>query len=154
MLTFKHQLSKIFLIQLILVLASCASTSNLDTSNDSLLIEMIRTRCLGNCPDYEVKIYENGNFEFRGAAHVPFIGEYSGKMDVKELKFLKDQLGNIDFFALKERYYQDISDLPTTYITYHKNGKTKKIMDYYGAPPELKALEESIQKFVFKSLPQ
>jgi len=48
------------------------------------------------------------------------------------------------FFDLEDEYKKKMTDLPTTYIYYSKAGKSKRIMDYYGAPPELKELEKTV----------
>ena len=47
---------------------------------------------------------------------------------------------------LEDEYFEHISDLPRTYIQIFD----KKILDYYGAPEELKELEVLIDKICFK----
>ena len=49
---------------------------------------------------------------------------------------------------MKEKYYEPISDLPTTYIRiYNKN-----IQDYSGSPKKLKQLENLIDNICKKAM--
>jgi len=46
------------------------------------------------------------------------------------------------FLILKKEYTSNITDLPSTIVTFSINGQEKKIVDYYGAPDKLKELEK------------
>ena len=56
------------------------------------------------------------------------------------------QPGN--FFDFKEKYYSNAVDLPTTYLYFSDKGNNKTVVDYDGAPQELKYLEERIGKLL------
>ncbi len=117
-------------------------------ADDDLLVELKRTPCYGYCPVYTVKIDKNGKGLFEGVENVEKIGGYSFKLKQDELADMEKDFLQIDFYQLKNIYDGQVSDLPTTYITYHKEGRRKKIMDYYGAPEELRSLENSIETLV------
>jgi hypothetical protein len=134
----------IFLV--FILIYSCSGMRTI--TNDDLLIEMKRTPCYGSCPVYTVKIDKNGKGLFEGMENVEKIGMFSFSLKQDELVELETAFLQIDFYQLKNIYDGLASDLPTTYITYNKDGQRKKIMDYYGAPATLRALENRIETIV------
>jgi hypothetical protein len=114
-----------------------------------LLIELKRTPCYGSCPVYTLKIDKNGKGLFDGVENVEKIGRFIFSLSQDELVELENAFLQVDFYQLRNIYDAQVSDLPTTYITYNKDGNRKKIMDYYGAPEELRTLENRIQTLVF-----
>jgi len=52
----------------------------------------------------------------------------------------------IRFFELEDKYRELITDLPTTFVTVTRGGRTKRIEDYFGAPKSLKELERAIDE--------
>ena len=125
---------------------SCSGTKTI--SEEDLLIEMKRTPCYGFCPVYTLKIGKNGKGLFEGVENVEKTGRFSFSLTSEELQELEDAFLQINFYQLQNIYNADVSDLPTTYLTYIKDGKRKKIMDYYGAPEELRTLENRIETLV------
>jgi hypothetical protein len=128
------------------LLNSCSGPKTI--SEKDLLIELERTPCYGYCPVYTVKIDKSGKGLFEGVENVDNIGRFSFSLHPDELMEIENAFNHADFYQLKNIYYGQVSDLPTTYITYIKDGKRKKIMDYYGAPEELRNLENSIETLV------
>ncbi len=129
------------------LLISCSGTSRI--TDEQIVIEMEKTACYGRCPVYTIKIDSQGTGLFVGVEHTEPLGLYSFRLKKSEIDELHSAFEEIGFFGLEDRYYDNISDLPTTYLTYRKEGREKKIMDYHGAPPELKQLESRIQELVF-----
>ena len=129
-----------------LLIASCAGSSKF--SKDNITIEMEKTSCYGSCPVYTLQIDRNGNGRFSGVENTEYIGLYSFRISDEEHLQLKQAFENVGFFDLKDKYYDNVTDLPTIYVTYRDDGRKKKIMDYYGAPPELKDLEKQIESLV------
>jgi hypothetical protein len=127
-------------------LVSCSGSSR--TAMEKLIIEMEKTGCYGQCPVYTVKIDENGRGLFIGVENTPHLGLFSFRLRVEELEGLTATFERIGFFELEDRYYDYVTDLPTTYLTYRSGSREKKVMDYYGAPKELKDLEKSIADLV------
>jgi hypothetical protein len=136
---------------ILMILVSCLviSCSGPRTiTDDDLLIELQRTPCYGSCPVYTVKIDKKGKGLFEGKENVENIGRFSFSLSQEELMELEDAFLQVDFYQLRNIYERQVSDLPTTYITYNKDGNRKKIMDYYGAPEELRSLENNIETLV------
>ena len=124
----------------------CAGTKTI--SEEDLLIEMKRTPCFGACPVYTVRIAKNGKGLFEGVENVEKIGKFIFTLSPDEIAELESAFEQAGFYQLKKIYNAEVSDLPTTYLTYNKDGRRKKIMDYYGAPEKLKSLENRIETLV------
>ena len=136
-----------FLIIIVLIqLTSCAGSARF--SEDQLIIEMEKTPCYGFCPVYTIKIDQAGHGIFKGAENTDQVGLFSFRLKKKEITDLHFAFEQTGFFELKDRYHERVSDLPTTFLSYRIDGREKKIMDYYGAPPELKNLEKQIEALV------
>jgi hypothetical protein len=88
---------------------------------------------------------------FEGVENVEHIGLFSFSLSREEIEELEEEFLGIDFFQLDSVYYASVSDLPTTYITYIKDERRKKIMDYYGAPEALRTLENRIETLVLST---
>lgn len=111
-------------------------------------IEMTKTACFGACPDYDISIDGNGIALFEGRQHAPRKGSYQLNIGQEKAKTIFDAFQNANFWAFEDEYTSNISDLPTTFLTFSHDGKSKKIKDYYGSPDELKALEKMLEELV------
>ncbi|MCK4853144.1 MAG: hypothetical protein KAT31_02755 [Bacteroidales bacterium] len=138
---------KLLMILVSFLIYSCSGPRTI--TDEDMLIELKRTPCYGSCPVYTLKIDKNGKGLFDGVENVEKIGRFSFSFSHDELVELEDAFLQVDFYQLRNIYDAQVSDLPTTYITYNKDGNRKKIMDYYGAPEELRTLENRIQTLVF-----
>lgn len=117
---------------------------------EQLVFSMEKTACLGQCPVYSLKVYQDGWAELQGTANIQYLGKYHYKFSSREVDEIRAAFEQYDFFSLDEKYYANFSDLPTTYLFYQDGGKSKKVMDYYGAPENLKNLEEYLASFLAK----
>lgn len=133
------------LIIVFVIFFSCSTLKNSKDGNNDLLISMEKTTCRGQCPVYSIKIYQNGKAVLNGVKYFDRIGTYHKQLSRKETGRLDKAFSRAGFFHFKDEYTQSVTDLPTTYLTYSKSGITKRIRDYYGAPPELKRLEGIIE---------
>jgi len=133
-------------VLVLLCFSSCSAPRTI--TDEDLLIELQRTPCYGTCQVYTIKIDKNGKGLFEGVENVEKIGMFSFSISQDALMEIENAFHQVNFFQLKKIYDAEVSDLPTTYITYNKDGKRKKIMDYYGAPEELRSLENSIETLV------
>ncbi len=138
---------KLLMILVCFLFYSCSGPRTI--TDEDMLIELKRTPCYGYCPVYTLKIDKHGKGLFDGVENVEKIGRFSFSLSHDELVELDNAFLQVDFYQLRNIYDAQVSDLPTTYITYNKDGNRKKIMDYYGAPEELRTLENRIQTLVF-----
>ena len=109
---------------------------------------MEKTPCYGYCPVYKLRIDQNGHGVFNGIENTDPIGRYSFRLNSQEMAMIIALFENSGFFELEDRYYKNVTDLPTTYIEYRSGERSKKITDYYGAPEKLRDLEDQLEKIV------
>ena len=125
---------------------SCSVQSRF--TDQDVIIELERTRCMGTCPVYHIKINSSGMVLYEGKEHTDRTGLYRACLPDTVLSEMIIRFMDINFFQLRDVYIRNVSDLPTTYITFRYEGGHKRIMDYYDAPPELRELEEFIDRCV------
>lgn len=112
------------------------------------IVMMQKTPCYGPCPVYILKIYPSGWATLDATQHLKLEGTYTQKLSDKYLKRLEADFEQAKFFELQDTYTTNLSDLPTTYLTYRQGGRSKTVMDYYGAPERLKQLEAHLEALV------
>jgi len=117
---------------------------------DQLVFSMEKTACMGQCPVYTLKVYEDGWAELQGTANIDHIGKYQFKLPPQDLTEIRAAFKKCEYFALDEKYYANFSDLPTTFLFYQDGENSKKVMDYYGAPAKVKELERYLETFLNK----
>ena len=130
---------------------SCKTTNNTKSKTDEIIITFAKKSGRGISPAYSLEIFESGKIIFNGEKNIDKSGKHQKQLTSKEIDKIKQEFINIDFFNLENEYTSKITDLPTTYISFTQDGKSKKIRDYHGAPAELKELEKLIEKIVHES---
>jgi hypothetical protein len=101
---------------------------------------------------YELTIRNDGTVEYQGENYVKEKGRRRSRISAEDFKRIIRKIDEVDFLALKDRYRsvelggEQIfkTDQPTLTISVIKNGRTKSVEDYLGAPKRLKELEELI----------
>jgi hypothetical protein len=142
----KRLFNGLLIILLPLLFLKCSGTRMLNEQD--LMIEMSKTPCFGQCPVYSIKIDKKGKGLFEGIENTEKKGIYRFSISGPELERLITSFLEVEFFQFEDEYYEPVSDLPTTYIGFRYNGNYKRIMDYAGAPSELKTLEQEIESLV------
>jgi len=122
---------------------------------DDFAITLARTSCFGACPVYAVSIDAKGTVKYEGKKFVRVTGRQSDQIPVSRVAELLATVDRIRFFELDDRYRvirnpdgttTMVTDLPTTFVTVTRGGKTKSIEDYVGAPESLKQFEKQIDE--------
>jgi hypothetical protein len=111
---------------------------------DTFLITLQRTACFGTCPAYKVSIESDGRVTYDGSQFVRVTGRQETRIPVSAVVGLVETVNRIGFFKLEDTYAAPITDLPTTTVTVTSGGRTKRVVDYVGAPKELRELERQI----------
>lgn len=117
-------------------------------SEPYVVISLQKTQCYGNCPAFKFEVYSDLSAKYSGIAHVEQLGDWSTTLTNEQHQHIMKEFEESDFFEFADRYYQEISDRPTTYVTYSDGDRVKKVMDYYGAPEKLKQLEAKVEKLI------
>ena len=134
---------------LVFLYSSCnLSSSSTYEIQKKVIISLNKTACFGTCPVYKIKIYNNQSAIFEGVKFVEKEGSYNFKISKKEINTILKKAKKINFQKMEDEYTELITDLPTTYIMINN----KQIKDYYGAPKELKELEEIIENIFLNKL--
>ena len=132
----------LIVLGMVFFMFSCSSSKKFQEEN--ICISMEKTSCYGHCPVYTINIYNNGYVKLEGRENIDKIGSFKSKISRERLDNLIELFINSDFFSLEDSYTSLFKDLPTTFVYFSKDNKSKKIKDYDGAPEKLKHLEEEL----------
>lgn len=112
-------------------------------------IEMSKTGCFGQCPVYTFKLSGDGMASYNGRRFVELEGEHSRQYAADTTNAVFKQLVEMDLFQYQNEYTDNVTDLPTTYIVFTHEGRTKKMKLYYGFPEELDQMMTQLQEVAF-----
>jgi hypothetical protein len=133
------------------------SRTSLAAQPTETVITLERTTCLGTCPSYKLTILGDGTINFEGRQFVRIKGKAQSKIDSASMESLVKEFIDINYFDLRDDYTTIrnpdgtetfVTDLPTTITSLTFAGKSKKIVDYVGAPERLMELEDKIDRVV------
>jgi hypothetical protein len=109
-----------------------------------VVITLERTVCYGTCPSYFLRINGDGSVFYEGRDFVKVKGEVESTISQEDLRKLIVAFYEIDYFSLEDEYTANITDMPTTITSITIGGKSKRVVNYYGAPEKLIRLEKLI----------
>lgn len=115
-------------------------------SADGVVITLDRTPCFGTCPAYHVAIYGNGTVMYEGRAFVAVEGAQKSQIPPQAVKDLVGEFYSAGFFSLRDRYEEQITDLPSQTTSITLLGVTKTVYRYGLEPQRLTMLEDKIDK--------
>lgn len=143
---------KLIIASVFLFLGTCKGSKEVSSSvpaqtdNSKIIITYQRGACMGRCPDYTMSINgEKKTIDYTGKGNVEKMGIYTKPITDAELTKLVEAFKTADFYSLDAKYLGQVTDLPSRYITYSKDGVVKKVQDRFGAPDKLKALEKLLE---------
>lgn len=137
------------LVSLLLVLTAAKCGKDKYEYTEESSIEIVKTPCFGSCPVYNFSILGNGQATYNGRRFVELEGQHSRLFPADTTNFIFDTFIEANLFQYENEYSENVTDLPTTYLTFRHEGKTKKIKLYYGYPEELKTLADKLQELAF-----
>ena len=130
--------------------------------NDSILTNIIRGDCFGECPVYIASISTNGVVRFKGFKFTNFIGDTTFTIPKKQLQVITNAFIAVDYFKLNESYisktefvkhssgkvdtiYTVQSDGASSKTSFNFNNKFHSVYNYFGSPKKLDRLEDLIE---------
>ena len=139
----------IFLIAASLILMSqkCDDSDHEHDGANHPFIMVKTTGCFGTCPIYTFKINKKGVANYEGQRFVKMEGEMEKKYPKKQVKGLFQAFESSDYFSYKDEYTANVTDLPSTYLTYNDGKQEKRIHLYYEVPEKLKSLSNLVKSF-------
>ena len=129
-----------FVVLFSLIFAQRSTSANFE----NIVITMDRTSCFGFCPDYSLTIYGNGTVLYDGHALVATKGKKTASIPKEDVQGLVRKSIEIDYFHFRNSYNASVSDLPTTTTSVTIGNNSKKVINYYGPPENLKQFENMI----------
>ena len=112
---------------------------------DSLFFRIERTSCFGRCPTYSITVYQSGYVEYHGKRNVEKIGFFSAWLTDEQKNVIIQKCEEIDFFKLKDRYDANMTDVPSTIVSFQYEDNRKVVVDRANAPPELHIFEKEVE---------
>lgn len=122
------------------LLLSCNASKKMTQYDASSVIRMSKGPCFGSCPVYDITIDGSGNATFEGKRFVDKMGSFGKTFSREETSVLFKHFEEAGFWDFKDLYTDEITDLPTTFITFEHQGRSKKIQAYYNIPEKLQEL--------------
>jgi hypothetical protein len=141
----KHK-NYILMFILTILFSNCSVLKK--NTNNKLIFELETTSCYGTCPVYYLQVYSDGTAILQGKEHLDKIGNFKSNIEKEKLNELITSFDNASFFEFENSYQSKFLDLPAKYISYHKNGETKKIMAYDNIPKVLNNLITDLKQLV------
>lgn len=109
-------------------------------------IKLKKDPCFGFCPVYTFTVDGQGMATFHGDRNVSKEGNWTRTLTPEETSALFSAFEKSDFESFQDEYTGQVTDLPTTWITFKHGNIEKTIKDYYGAPEKLKMLEKLVEE--------
>jgi hypothetical protein len=138
-------------VALIIISVGCSKPPTPDDIGD-VVITLERGPCFGACPVYKLTVYGDGRVIYEGIRFVGVEGTKTVTIIENKVRQLVSEFQAIDYFSLNDGYtHTDATDMPSTITSITIAGQTKTVAHYhgdFGAPEELTALEDKIDKIV------
>lgn len=101
-----------------ILLISCSAYQKAEYSQQSNLITLIKSRCRGKCPVYELNINKEGEALYHGISNVNNKGLYKFKLSKVELDELQKLFNELKFLEIKLHQKTKYRDVPYTTLKY------------------------------------
>ncbi len=125
---------------------------NKNINKKETFIKIERSPCFGTCPFYTLTLKRDGEMFLDGKQHIPLIGLFTKKLS----KIKTDSIFNVfkkeGFYKLKNEYISQMTDFPTTTISYVVNDKIKKVKAYGPAPSLIGYVAEMMHLLITDTL--
>lgn len=142
------RLLPIILLFVLFSAEKCEDVSTEEFQNPAkTLIKMEKSGCFGTCPIYAFEINGEGMAKYHGTRFVEKMGDFTKQFPPKQINALVKIFEEAGLWDYKDEYTADVTDLPTTFLSFSHNGKTKKIRMYYEVPRELIDLSKIVESF-------
>jgi Domain of unknown function (DUF6438) len=113
--------------------------------DEATVIRLKKDPCFGVCPVYSFTVNGKGNATFDGTRNVSKVGPWKRQLTPEATNELFKAFEASNFGQFQDEYTAQVTDLPTTWVTYKTTTTEKTIKDYYGAPEALKNLEKLVE---------
>ncbi|HMQ46458.1 MAG TPA: DUF6438 domain-containing protein [Saprospiraceae bacterium] len=112
-------------------------------------VEISKTPCFGRCPTYTFTLNGQGEATYNGRKFVELEGDHTRVFPIDTTNVAFATLIAADLWQYQDEYTAPVTDLPTTYLSFHHDGKSKRIKLYAQYPQELEALVKELEALAF-----
>lgn len=116
--------------------------------SDSLFFQIAKTPCFGQCPVYEVNIFQSGYATLYGKRFFKYEGSYTTKFTTEEMESIVAKAKALGYFAMGHVYDAPVTDLPSTTTVIQTESEEHWIYNRMNSPDELREFEKFVQKMV------
>ena len=124
----------------------------ISNGTDTALITLQRSACFGDCPTYNVALYEDGTVVYTGIANTDLFGVYTFEADPAAITNVAQIAQITGYFDWQDNYEEHlITDQSTVTTSIRWEDQSKKIVRYEGdpnAPVGLTWIEDNIDRLV------
>ena len=128
-----------------IILFSCSAYQKAEHSEQSNLIKLIKSRCRGKCPVYELNINSEGEAIYHGIANVRNKGIFKFKLTHRELVELENQFEDLKFHEIKIQQKTKYRDVAYTTVKYQ--GTSHSYRSSWERSP-LKSIVEKLDELI------
>ncbi len=147
----KHFFSILLVIVTLAFLnTSCSPAIKMETdvALTSPKIVYSKGACYGECPVYNLTIYNTGLMKYNGIRYSSMIGKYEKQLtDVEYINLVK-LFKDANIWKLDENYDMNIADLPTTTLSFSDKDKQKTMKTKSSFPPAVDVLEKQLLEMI------
>lgn len=122
-------------------------------SQTHLLATLEKTYCYGQCPEYKLEIYSNGQLVYRGLGKSPLLGDYVAVVDSATVRTVTRLAEAADYFRLAPYYPTQgtiINELPVTVTSVDLIYKQHRVTNAHGSPTALHRLERYLEDLALR----
>ncbi|MEM6318864.1 MAG: DUF6438 domain-containing protein [Bacteroidota bacterium] len=146
--------SNVFLLLVTILLLSACKTTQKALTQDQIqalpkVLEFSKSGCRGQCPIFDLTVYEGGWMVFDGRAWTKHEGKATAKLDKEAFAQLQTDCERANLWDKQEKYSMNIMDIPTTTVHLYEKGKDKKVQWRMRAPQELAVLSNQIMEIIY-----
>lgn len=141
----------IILLLAIITTACLDATKPLKVKDSQKVIEMSKSPCFGDCPIYDITIYETGIATFNGIRNTDRLGLFVKKIGQEKVRQITNKCVAANLWQFQEVYKSNVPDLQTVSITYYEGKEKKTIAGKRERPIQVLEIEEILDEVAFSS---
>lgn len=118
------------------------------SAGDSLKMAFSKTPCFGQCPVYDVKVYESGYAVWEGKNFTERMGIYTTTVNATDRQKFFAEAESRGFFEFDEKYDNPaVQDLPSSSLMLRRDGIRHRVTIRINVPNEVKDYFADAQQF-------
>lgn len=117
-------------------------------ADDSLQMAFSKTPCFGQCPVYDVKVYDSGYAVWEGKNFTERMGVYTTTVSAAERQKFFAEAESRGFYQFDEKYDNPmVQDLPSSSLMLRRDGARHRVTIRINIPNEVKNYFADAQEF-------